>query len=78
METINLWLRGLAAAFIGGGASAVSGAVALNINDPKDFNTTNPDKMFHVAATMFLISGFMAVMAYLKQSPLPPDPPAKP
>lgn len=59
------WAHGLFAAMIGGGASSLSGALAL----PGTFNLTH-DGMINMAklgALPALINAF----AYLKQSPLP-------
>ncbi len=71
----TIWLRGLLAAFIGGGSSAVAGGVALNLDDGKDFNTQHPAHLLHIMASMFVISGAISMFTYLKQSPIPaPDP----
>jgi len=65
------WLHGLAAATIHGFASGV----ALIVVDPADFN-------FGEGLTKLLtVSGMMALLgaaSYLKQSPLPPEPPETP
>lgn len=72
-SNIRIWLRGLAAAFIGGGSGAASGALALVINDPNDFNAAHPGKLMRVGATIFLISGISSAFAYLKKSPIPDE-----
>ena len=72
----RIWLHGLAAAFIGGGASAVSAGFANTIIDPDHFNIHQGlGHLSEMMAVTFLISAIMAVMAYLKQSPIPPDAP---
>ena len=70
------WFHGLASAFIGGGASAVSAAFSACMIDPVKFNLGaglgSTLKMMWVS---FLISGIVTTAAYLKQSPLPPETP---
>lgn len=74
MNTAALWLRGLAAAFIGGGSTAVSGAITLGLDDSKDYNLGNPAHLLKIMGTMFVISGALSAFAYLKQSPIPAVP----
>ena len=70
----KLWLHGLFAALIGGGASAVSGGFANVIVDPKDFNTSGGlGHLLETMAVTFAVAGVMSIVAYLKQSPLPPE-----
>lgn len=64
------WIRGIFAAFIGGGATAVSGAFALALNDPKDFNTQT-GMFWNTIITMFLISGVINLMMFLRTKPVP-------
>lgn len=74
-NNVRLWLHGLFAALIGGGASAVSGGFANILVDPKDFNIGSGGG-WHLAQTMlvtFFVSGALAAFAYLKQSPLPTE-----
>jgi hypothetical protein len=71
----RMWLHGLFAALIGGGASSVSAGFANCIVDPKDFNAGGG--LAHLGETMvvtFVVSGALSAFAYLKQSPLPPEP----
>lgn len=71
------WLHGLGAAFIGGGAGAVSAGFSASLTDPKDFNLgTGLAHMGVLVGTTFIVSGFMSAMGYLKQSPLPAPVPA--
>ena len=59
------WLRGLAAAAIGGAANAV----ALLVVDPTEFNfDAGFDRLWKVS----LISAILNAAFYLKQSPVPP------
>lgn len=70
------WLRGLGAAFIGGGAGAItSGIVSMGIA-PDKFNFADVKGAAHLLSMMainFIVSGFLNSMFYLKQSPLPPE-----
>ena len=63
------WLYGLVAALIGGGASAVSGGIAVTMIDPKDFGASW--KTIQLMGVTFLISGMMNAFYYLKDSPVP-------
>lgn len=65
--TTRAWLHGLLAAFIGAFASS-AGAILVA---PDRFNLTSVLGLRNVALSS-IISGFVAAMAYLKQSPLPP------
>jgi len=64
------WVSGIVAGFIGGGASAVVGGLALSFQDPKDFSI-GTTKFFNVAGTIFVISGLLNAAMYLKQNPIP-------
>lgn len=70
------WLKGLGAAFIGGGASAVtSGLTSMGIA-PDKFNMTDlagVTRLLVLIAANFLISGILSMFFFLRQSPLPPD-----
>jgi hypothetical protein len=72
MNSTEVWARGLVAAFVGGGASAVSGGLALNWDDPKHFGTEHPGHLLKIMFVMFVISGCLSAFTYLKQSPIPP------
>lgn len=72
MFKIESWLHGLLAAFIGGGAGAVTAGFSANLIDPKNFNLNDHmGNFFSLMGTCFLINGFMSMMLYLRQSPLP-------
>lgn len=66
------WSYGLGAAFIGGGAGAItSSQVAMGIA-PDRFNYSNGiGNMAKMAALTFIVQGALMALAYLKQSPLP-------
>lgn len=66
------WLYGLASAFIGGGASAITAGVSAIGIDPDHFNLQQG--VWHTLELMgavFIISGALSAFAYLKQSPVP-------
>lgn len=65
MTSWKVWLHGLCATFIGGGAASI---VVLVI-DPQTFNFGDG---LGKLATVFAVSGILKVAAYLSQSPLPP------
>lgn len=72
LMTWELWLRGLVASFIGGGASAVTSTLSANLIAPDKFNLTNQLGHFlELAGVTFLINGFVSLFFFLKQSPLP-------
>lgn len=64
------WLYGLGAGFIGGGATAVTSGVTLNMVDSKDFNIYS-SKFYVMVGSIFLVNGLMNMFMYLKQNPLP-------
>lgn len=71
------WIHGLAAAFIGGGASAiVSGLTSMGFA-PDKFNLTDLKGFGSLMGMMlanFLVTGLLSTAFYLRQSPLPPEP----
>lgn len=68
------WFHGLAAAFIGGGSSAVSAGVSGIIVAPESFNTNGgTGKVIGLMASTFVVSGLLSAFFYLKSSPLPSD-----
>lgn len=72
MDKTKLWLYQIAAAFIGGGASAVTAGLSAIGIDPQTFNlSTGLGKTFMLIGVVFLVSGTVSVMLYLKQHPLP-------
>jgi hypothetical protein len=57
----EVWAKGLLAAFISAGVTAVSGATLTRISDLKGIGV------------MALVSGIAGALLYLKQSPVPKD-----
>jgi len=72
---MNVWLLGILAAFISGGASGVVAGVTATGIDPASFNwTTQLKNTFILMGLVFVISGVLGVAAYLAHSPLPRRP----
>jgi hypothetical protein len=71
----EIWLRGIVAAAISGGANGVvTGFAAIGI-DPNHFNLS--EGLHHtlsIASVSAGISAILGVALYLRQSPLPPTP----
>lgn len=68
------WLHGLVAALIGGGASAVTAGVTVSAIKPDSFNlSAQLVPTLELMGVLFAVNGILAAMAYLKQSPLPPE-----
>jgi hypothetical protein len=74
MFRAEIWLRGLLAAVISGGANGViTGFAAIGI-DPTHFNlAAGFVHTLSLAGVSAVMSGIIGVAAYLKQSPLPGD-----
>jgi hypothetical protein len=70
----EIWLKGMLAAAIAGAANGViTGFAAVGI-DPAHFNLqAGFCNTLTIAAVSAGMSGIIAVAAYLKQSPLPPE-----
>lgn len=72
----KIWWHRLAAAFIGGGASAVTGGLTSMGFAPDKFNLNTGSGLVHLLGLMlanFIVSGIFSAMFYLRQSPLPPE-----
>lgn len=68
----KVWLHGLVAGFISGGANGFVGSGFASVLAPDSFNLkTGIWKMLTLFVGTFIFSGFMGAMAYLKQSPIP-------
>ena len=67
-----VWLRGLFAAFIGGGAGAVASGFIAVAQTPDKYNLREGlhNLLFMIGGT-FLLSGIVTSAAYLQRSPLP-------
>jgi hypothetical protein len=74
MNRWELWLKGIVAAAIAGGANGIiTGFAAVGI-DPSHFNLQAGFRnTMSIAAVSAAMSGIIGVAAYLKQSPLPQD-----
>ena len=72
MNGWEIWLRGVAAAAIAGGANGViTGFAAVGI-DPEHFNlAAGMRATLAIAGVSAVMSSIIGVAAYLKQSPLP-------
>lgn len=72
-KNVEVWVHGLFAAAIGGGASGVTaGLTAIGLS-PDQFNFAGQLKhTMALVGTVFVINGLISVFLYLKQSPLPP------
>lgn len=63
-STTKIWIEGLLAAAIGGGANAIT----VNLIDPVNFSlTAHAGKLASVA----VVGAVLSVAAYLKKSPIP-------
>lgn len=71
---LEIWVRGLVAAAVSGGAGGVlTGFAAVGI-DPQHFNLqTGMGATLRIAAAAALINAVIGVAAYLQKSPLPQD-----
>ena len=74
MTRIEIWLKGLLAAAISGGAGGVlTGFAAVGI-DPQHFNLqAGIGATMRIAAAAALINAVIGVAAYLQKSPLPSE-----
>lgn len=72
--SVRLWLHGLVAAVIGGGAGAVTAGVSASVIDPSHFNFGG--ELSHTLRLMlgiFVVNGILSAFAYLQKSPVPPE-----
>jgi hypothetical protein len=67
------WLHGLGAAFIGGGATALTAAMGLAGAHSVGADVT--PLTFKKIGAVFIFSAISSTAFYLKQSPLPPEEP---
>jgi hypothetical protein len=63
------WFRGLAAAFIGGGAGAFGAGVANVMNHPG--TTIWRTEFWSTVSTVFVIAGLINMFAFLRTKPIP-------
>jgi hypothetical protein len=64
------WLRGVISAFIGGGAGAVTSGIVVSLGDPQQYNM-GTQKFYVLVGSVFLMSGLMNLMAFLRNKPIP-------
>jgi hypothetical protein len=74
LKQLEVWIKGIVAAAISGGAGGVlTGLAAVGI-DPQHFNLqTGMGATLRIAAAAALINAVIGVAAYLQKSPLPND-----
>ncbi len=74
MRNLEVWLKGLVAAGIAGGANGiVTGFAAIGI-DPNHFNLqAGLHDTFAIGGVSAAISAILGVALYLRQSPLPSE-----
>jgi hypothetical protein len=65
------WLRGLIGGFIGGAATA--GSAWLGMSAAHGAGVDVPVMNFKALGIILLSGGMVSLLAYLKQSPLPPE-----
>ena len=72
MNKVELWLKGVIAAAISGGAGGIlTGFAAVGI-DPQHFNLqSGMHETLRMAAAAALINSIIGVAAYLQESPMP-------
>ncbi len=73
MKQLQIWLKGIVAAAVSGGAGGVlTGFAAVGI-DPQHFNLQSGiGATLRIGAAAALINAVIGVAAYLQKSPLPP------
>ncbi len=72
------WIRGIVSAVIGGGSGAVSagfGTVLSDWKDPDHF-ALQPGHLFETMGICFAFTGFLALMTFLHNHPIPDMEPA--
>jgi hypothetical protein len=75
-ERTRKWVKGIIAAFVGGGASAITSGITGMGFAPDKFNLSDlkgTGSLLGLMAANFLVSGILSVTFYLRQSPVPPD-----
>lgn len=63
------WIRGLVSGFISGGANAISAAFVAPALSPD--LAVGTSKFFIMVGSMFLMSGTLSMMNYLRTKPIP-------
>lgn len=70
LRSPRIWLHGLGAAFVGGGASALTADQGLSLAARMGVDV--PVLNLQALGIVFLSAGISSAAMYLKQSPLPP------
>jgi formate-dependent nitrite reductase membrane component NrfD len=70
LRSPRAWLHGLIAAFVGGGASAITTDQGFILAERLGVDV--PTLNLNALGIVFLTSGLSSAAMYLKQSPLPP------
>ena len=74
-QSVSVWLHGLIAAVVSGGASAVTAGVTLSAMDPGHFNFgADVGHTLKLMVALFVVNGALGAFGYLKQSPVPAEP----
>lgn len=72
LTNLEVWLHGLIAAFVGGGASAVTTGIVAPAIAPQAFNFHEQfSPLLQLMGALFVVNGLMAAFAYLAKSPVP-------
>lgn len=73
-QGLEVWLRGLLAAVIGGGSGGVTAGVGANLIAPDRFNLAGGSTaLVKLMGVCFLLNALLSAFFYLKQSPIPQD-----
>lgn len=72
--SLETWLRGLVAAFLSGASTALLSAIG--VSGAQELGVNIPRLTFKQMGVIALVGGLVGLAAYLKQSPIPPDPDA--
>ena len=66
------WLRGLLAAFVGGGASAITSGITVSAMDSKDYNLAEgAGKLYSLMGVLFMVNGLLSAAMFLRNKPVP-------
>jgi hypothetical protein len=64
------WFRGLIAAFVSGGASAITSGITVSAMDSRDYNLAT-GKIYALMGAMFAVNGLMGAAMFLRNKPVP-------
>lgn len=77
-DKVKLWLKGLAAALIGGASAGITAGFAAAGVAPDSFNlSAGLPALFKLAGACAIVNSVLSMAAYLKQSPIPPNGPSQ-